>query len=332
MKKRIVEIRSIDKRYMNVSYPYRPMEDPKSNTWLTGQHIYEGHDDGLTTDEMIGKVALTPEKRKAYPYIINPLEVYPIWNRRKFDITTNEEGKPVNPKDYFEFIMYRDFSYNVAKSKRSVRPGYDLFYIHDVEEEAKATVSMEDLIYDATKYVREDCTMDRYKELALLLNYKIKNFHINVDGMTEVQVRARLYEACKKNPVEVLSCKEESSSDELFILKAVSYGIIKRMGDDFFDGGKFIGKGLKGVKTFMMYPDNQMYVGKWKSLIDDREGRTNISDKAKLKAREELRNQYEGLELDDLKKLCGSKKYKRADWEAFEDKKDVIEYLLNKLN
>ena len=332
MKQRIVEIRSIDKRYMNVPYPYRPMEDTTNGTWLTGQHIHQGQEDGLTPEEMMGKVALSSERRKKFPYIINPLEVTALFNRRKFNITLNADKVPVNPKDYFEFIMFRDFSYNVAKNKRSVRPGYDLFYIHDVEEEAKTQVSTEDMIYDAQKYIREECSMDRYKEIGLLLNYKIKNFHINVDGMTEVQVRAKLYDACKKYPTEVLSCKEDASNDDLFILKAVAYNIIKRMGDDFYDGAKFLGKGTKGVKTFMQGPDNQMYVGKWKSLIDDREGRTGTDEKAKIKAREELRKQYEGLSLEDLKKLCGSRKYKKVEWDVLETEKDVIEYLLNKVS
>jgi hypothetical protein len=334
MKKQVIEIIAIDKRYMETPYPFRPMEDSKIGTWLTGQHIDSSDEKtkgNLTLDEMLGKIPLSDIKRDKFPYVINPHGLYPLWNRRKFDVTKDNDGKPVNPKDFFEFNMFKNYSWMVASSRNTVRHGTDYFYINDVESIAKETVSKEDMIYDATKFIREECTIERYKELALLLNYKIKSFNINVEGMTEVMIRAKLYQACKEHPEEVLTCKGDESNDELFILKASIYGIIKKVGDDFYDGPKFIGKGVKGVKIFMANPENQMYVGKWKTLSNEKEGKTDLTEKIRLKTQEELRNQYKELSLEELKKMCGSKKYKKTEWEYLATEVEVIDYMLSKV-
>lgn len=335
MKRKIVEIIATDKRYMENTYPFRPIFDETINTYLTGQHISTDPKTkgNLTLQEMLGEVILSEEKRSKFPYVINPSpdNVFPLFNRRKFDLSTNDDGTLANPKDAAEFQMFSEHSWMVAKKRSAVRLGKDYFYINDVEADAKDVVSKEDMIYDALKFIREECSMERYKEIALLLNYKIKAFHINVDKMSDVLVRSKLYEACKTHPEVVLSCKLDGSNEDLFILKAAAYGIIKRVGEDYYDGPMFIGKGLSGAKAFLSNPEKAMYVGKWKTLIDEAEGRTDINDKVTNKTRDELRGQYEGLAVEDLKKICGSKKFRKLDWENYETREELIEYLISKV-
>lgn len=330
--KKIVEIIAIDNRYKDSNYMFRPAADGQLGVVLTGQHKTPQNDDGLTTDQMIGKEKLTDIQRAKYPYVINPDNPYPLWNRKKYDISTNKDGKPVVAKDYFEFIMIRDFSYGVvAKSKSTVKTGTSRFYIHDVEAEAKQIVSKEDLIYDALKYVREECTIESYNDLATLLNYKISGFNIDTKNMTDVVVRQRLYEACKTHPAEVLSCKEDSANDDLFVLKAATYQILRRSGEDFYDGSKFIGKGLNGVKRFMSSPDNNFYVSKWKTLVEEKEGRITPKQKTAEEEKGILEEEYKKLDRSALIQMCIHSKYKKSDYEELSDD-ELRKYVFEKRN
>jgi len=328
--KKIVEIIAIDNRYKDSTFKFNAAADAQNGVVLTGQHRTSENPIGLTTDQMVGKVKLTDEQKKKYPYVINPDHMFPLWNRRKFDISTNRDGEPVNPKDYAEFIMIRDFSYGVvAPSKSKVKTGTSRFYINDAEAEAKVTISLEDKIYDAQKYVREECSIERYNELAMLLNYKIPNFNIDVKGMSDVMVRQRLYTACKENPDAVLSCKEDGAGDDLFILKAATYGILRKMGDEFYDGPKFIGKGLGGVKAFMNNPANRFYVSKWKTLINEKEGKVNVKEVANQKLEEELTKEYEKLDKNALLQLAINSKYKKIDYQDMNEE-ELRKFLINK--
>ena len=328
--KKIVEIIAIDNRYKDSNYMFRAANDAQNGVVLTGQHRTSDNPLGLTTDQMVGKVKLTDEQVVKYPYVINPDNVFPLWNRRKFDISTDRDGKPINTKDTAEFIMLRDFSYGVvAPSKSKVKSGTSRFYINDAEAEAKVIISTEDKIYDALKYVREECSIERYGELAMLLNYKIPNFNIDVRAMSDVMVRQRLYEACKNNPDAVLSCKDDGSGDDLFILKASTYGILRKSGEDFYDGPKFIGKGLSGVKSFMNSPANSFYVSKWKTLVDEKEGRVNHELIANQKVEKELREEYEKLDKNALLQLAINSKYKKLDYQDLDDE-GLRKFLIDK--
>jgi hypothetical protein len=93
MKKKIVEIVSVDPRYRKVPYPSFPVYDETIGNFLTGQH-YDPRDpstsDYLTKEEIEGKTKISNEKMKRFPFVILINDDFlniPIIHRTKLDIS-----------------------------------------------------------------------------------------------------------------------------------------------------------------------------------------------------------------------------------------------------
>lgn len=260
---------SLDKRYRKEAYPAVPMFHDKIGTFITGQHIdpvYPETKNNLTIAEMMGEVALSPDKLKRFPYIIVPEVRVPIENGRTFDLSQHEDGSYRNPKDKaeFDFIKLQPF---VSANKTLYKDGTHYFYVEDLQAEAQERVSIREKRYQAEKLVRETAGISKYRDIALLLNYKISEFRMNMDHMSEVQIQDRLLDACEKWPNEVVSCFNASAEEQLFILKAVYKGIIRREGISFFDGQQFLGDTVEEVIKFMRDEKGSKYKLRWTQLL-----------------------------------------------------------------
>lgn len=278
---RIVRLISVDKRYNQRVYPSIPIKDESSNTFLTGQHV-DPRDpktkDNITFAEMTHQVPISPGKMAKFPYVIFP-EVkefndlvktitFPLKHGDVFNLTTDSTGKFLNPKDKAMYD-YCKFQYPVvAMSKKDVRIGETMFYMQDLAAEAEVRVQKEDLIFEAQSKVRGS-NLDKYRELALLLNYNLKNFNINVSVLTETQVKDKLIQACKDHPQQVLNCFSAGIEQDLFILKLTDKKIITKKNGSFYDGNLFLGQTVEEVKAFMGKDENEPSVTKWGRLIEN---------------------------------------------------------------
>jgi hypothetical protein len=263
----------------------------------------------------------------------------------KFNVSVDENGEAVNPADMSKFNFIKYFCSFVALSKASVRPDTDLFYIEDLEVEAEERVKVSDLRYEAEKCIREK-TSDRglsIKDVALMLNYKIKNFSIPIDSMTDVRIKDELLKTCEKNYKEVISCFKADVNEELYVYKLVKYGIINNKNGAFYDGNTIIGTTIDNVKLFMKgsKEDNQKFVSKWGKLLLEKEGKIATQDavfepeKYSLPKFETLDHEIAYLNessFDVLQKYAGAgKRYKGTEWKELEEEM-LREYLLGKLN
>lgn len=272
-----VQLVSVDKRYNDTVYPSVPVLDTSINTYLTGQHIDPKDPTtfgNLTRDEMTGKVAVPAEKLAKFPYIIYPetlengkvrTNTIPLRHGDTLDLSKSEDGKYINSRDGAIYEYWKHQA-NIAFGKDQINKGVTFFYVLDKEAEASKRVSLEDQIFEAQSLIRST-NIGKYKDLALLLNHKIKNFNINVDVLTEVQIKDKLIEACKTNPTMVVSCFDKAIELDLFILKLVKNGIIVNRTGSYYDGNMFLGLSIEEVKSFASASKNQEYVTKWGRLL-----------------------------------------------------------------
>lgn len=344
-RKKTVRVISVDKRYVKQPYPAIAIWDNSKNCYLTGQHIDPSiakTRGNLTVDEMTGKKMPSEEKMAKFPYIINPENTIPIIHMKKLDISVDEKGEPVNHVDMAMYIFIKHYCSFVANSKKSVRPGTDFFYIEDLESEAEEQIKILDLRYEAEKCIRENASIQKLKDIALMLNYKIKNFSIPVDQMSETRIKGELLKVCEKNPSEVISCFGKDVNEELYIYKLVKYGILENKNGAFFDGTQIIGTNVDNVKIFMKSgnSENQKYVSKWGKLLLEKEGKLPGSDKVEKSTMTEEPKKQEGLgtgmptieemSFEQMKEYAGKvKKYAGVDWKEL-DEEGLRKFLISK--
>lgn len=336
--KRIVKLIAEDKRYKDTPYPYRCIFDDNINTYLTGQHI-DPRDpdtfDNLTVDEMTGKEKLSAEKKMKFPFIINPLIKLNLVNGQRYDLSKDERGNDINPKDVAHINLLRKYAWFIASSYEKFRPNSDYFYIHDEVFEAQERTQKADQVYEAQKFIREDLKGDGLFDIALVLSYKINDFRFDPDNYDKILLKDKILGVCEKNPAKILECKKESFKDDIYVLKLAYHDIIKRRGTDFYDESKFIGGDLLDVQKFIKLEENTLTVSKWNRLLAQKEGRLPKAVDATLSGsenkKETLYKELEGMSLDELKKYAGSKRYPKVDWGHLEDEDAVISYLLSKV-
>lgn len=332
--KRKVKLIAVDNRYKDTPYPFLCVEDESIGTYLTGQHIDPNDPDtydNLTVEEMTGKQMLSPEKKKRFPFVINPLNRINFMNLQTFDLTKDKKGEFVNPKDAALVNLLKNYTWFVAPEKDKAKPKKHFFYIHDEIEEAQSRVSKADKVYQATRFIREELAPEGLFDTALVLNYKVKSFKFDPNNYSDVVLKDRVLSLCETNPEAVLECKSSAHIDEVFILKLVLHNFIKLRGTDFYDGSKFIGKDLNDLKRFIKQEENTMTVSKWNRLLAQKEGRTFDTTKEPSDKQKELFEELEGKSLDELKAFAGSKRYAKAEWGNFDNPDDLIKYLISKV-
>ena len=332
--KRIVELIAEDNRYKDTPYPFRCIYDDSINTYLTGQHIdprIPETENNLTTDEMTGKATIPAEKRKRFPFVINPDGRINLQNRDKYDLTKDENGKVINAKDAAMYNLVLNHTWFISKDRASYMPRKHYFYLKDPIAEAEVRVKKSEQSYEAEKYVREALTDEGLFDTALLLSYKVSGFHFDTKEKNVILVKDSILNLCKENPEAILETKEKGSQEDLFILKLALHGIVTRRGTDFYDGSRYLGGDLKAVKKEMKLEENTALVSKWSRLLSEIEGRVPGKTESSNK-KEELYSQIQDMNLDELKKFAGSKRYPKAEWGEIETVEKLISYLLNKVS
>lgn len=269
--KREIEIISKDKRYRMFPYPSVPAFSGQLNTYLTGQHIDPDEPrtrNFLTVDEMTKKKELKDKKLELFPYssIINPEDVTLIKHREKLDITPIDESKDgsIYPADYvnpYDFARWRYFQYQevVAKSEEEYNPSKHYFILVDKEAVIKSKLSKRDIKYAAEKFIRESVTVEEYRNIALLLNYKVPSLNINVNLLTESEIKIKLFDVVESNPEKVLLCDANEYpfvKQELFILRLIDQKKISYNNGVYFDGRTPLGTTIAEILSTLSKNEN----------------------------------------------------------------------------
>lgn len=273
---RKVRFVSMDKRYQRMPYPFTVAVSQTSGKFITGQeHI-------LSEAKMRGleKLSATDKRQLMMgndPFIIHPDNVYMLQALRTFNLSYEingpgeEDRTYLVPKDFAEYTFFMQQE-KVADSKAKYQKNKHFFYLEDKEKEAAEELALMDMAFEAENFIRTKLTVDRYKEVILLMNYMVPKYNIDPRSMTEIQIRSEVLKACKEHPDMVLKLAKKDNEVLLFVLKLMYYKIIERRnGTDFYAGETYIGSTLDAVKLFCTSADNTQLITKWGNMIKSRE-------------------------------------------------------------
>lgn len=333
--KRIVKLIAVDNRYKVTSYPFRPVFDERLKTFRTGQHIDPDKPEtrnNLTVEEMRNPASISAEKKKKFPFVINPDAVYNITNPMNFDLSV-ENGSPVNVMDTAIFNMLKQEFWRLAPEKNKVIPKTHYYYVYDNIHEAEVRVKSSDLEYKAQKFVREELDNDGLKDLALILAYKVKTFDYEPNTISDLLLMDKIIALCKTEPEKVLECRSSKSNTEIYILKLALHNIISRKGFDFFYGSDFLGNTIEDVDKWMKDESRNAIVSKWNKQLVEIEGRMPSFQRGKseeLDEKADLISKLKVKTLIQLKAFAGQKKYPKEEWEGIDNEEGMIKYILSK--
>jgi hypothetical protein len=258
-----------------------------NNTFITGQHIDPKDPlttNNLTTDEMLGKVSLSEEKRKKFPYVINPVEPLQFFDGQKFDTDVDKDNAMLG------FIKSAG-KFKVAKSKSDFSRQKHTHYLENKEEEARIEVQDFDNTFIAAQYIKNS-NEDELCNAAMYLNYIIPGTNIDLKSFTRTRILAEMYKLCQKSPSKVIDAYSPERKEDVYILSLVRHEILQHKENGFYDGFSYIGNNIEAVRDFVKRKDNVHIMDRW--------GRELLIRTGKISKKEdpaELAKKY----LDDAK-------------------------------
>lgn len=206
------------------------------NTYRTGQHydIKNPSNPYLTLKEMTSEIALSEEKAKVFPYVINPLNPLKFKDGDEFDIET-PRGKAI-----VDFIRLNAFPGTVAENKESINRSKSEWYFEDKEQEADTSLKMFDVKFKAGGVLNAMSVHEKLRLANYLFIFKgDKELSKN---NKEAVLFARLYQYCEFAPQVIIDSQLEENKTNLLIAEMVEKGIIKKSGSDYYDGTNLVAK------------------------------------------------------------------------------------------
>ena len=221
-----------DRKYVTDPYPAVAPLDSTNNIFVTGQH-YEADDKDrqgfLTQAEITGELEIKPAGRlKKFSPKIDETTTVLIIHNKEYDCTVSEAGNPNNPKDYWDahFIIAQDYLVAKSKTKATIK---HKFYMDDKDEEAKHFVVTADAKYEAEKLIREQASIDEYKDIIMLLNLSVKDFHVDWRPLTSTRLKEVLLKQADSNPSSIKFAFTDQGKDVLFMMDSVTrYAMAER--------------------------------------------------------------------------------------------------------
>ena len=271
---KVIRFLAQDRKYRMEPYPAVAPMDTNKNIYITGQHYDFSDKDRqgfLSQAEIIGEVEVKPAARlkKFTPRISDTTTVLIIHNK-PYDCTISDHGEPNNPKDYWDahFIIAQDKLVAPSKAESTIK---HKFYLDDKDAEARVFVLTADARYEAEKLIREQASLDEYKDIVMLLNLSVSDFHVDWKPLTSTRLKEILLKQSEKNPESIKYAFTEQGKDVLFMAKLLERGIIARKGNGYYDGQKFI---ADSSEMFVKYVGDQLNdsdISKWGRLLKESE-------------------------------------------------------------
>lgn len=269
-----VRFLAVDRKYRGEHYPAIAPLDSDINNYVTGQHYDSNNletEGMLTLKEITGEDEIKPAGRlKKFPYVVNHEDPVFIIHNKQYDCRLKDDGSPINPKDYAEAYFIVAQTRIVARTKKEVTSQHK-FHLQDLDADAIEFVTNTDEIYEAEKLIREGISLEEYKDLIMLLNISVKDFHVDWKPLNSTRMKELLIKQAQKNPASIKFAFTEAGKDFLFMAKLLENKIILRKGDGYYDGEKFIAMDNDRFLNFVADNDNSQMVSKWGRLLKESE-------------------------------------------------------------
>ncbi len=152
------------------------------------------------------------------------------------------------PEGKFILQMLKDNGY-IGQSREVYKSG-NRFYVHNEEQEARATATKADKVFDALNLLKNMSATDR-EELAFFLQLRVQGQSANV-------IEAKLKEIAMTNPGRILEKPEQRAfKAEAMIRKAIELGIITHSETGIFLGENALGVNIPTAVSFIADPANE---------------------------------------------------------------------------
>ena len=158
------------------------------------------------------------------------------------NISTDEEGNPINVMDYIKF-RFASSHPHVSTDENSSKGRY---FISDPQKEEAAAV--------ADTRLRKDA----YKQLILLSEdadksiQVLKAYGINTDGLTAQQIELELEDLLEDNAAEFIRvCTDKNLETVSFVWDCIERGVLRKSGNTFLFGDEVLGDDMEQCVRFL---------------------------------------------------------------------------------
>jgi hypothetical protein len=163
-------------------------------------------------------------------------------NGVELNISTDEEGNPINVVDYIKW-KFASAHPHVAAEEKSSKGRY---FISDPQREEAAKIAKGRTKKDAFRaliLVTED--LDKSKQV-------LKAFGIRVDNLSAAQIELALEDQAEANPTEfVRVCNDKNLEMVAFIWDAIESGVLRKSGNTFLFGDEVLGDDMEQAIRFL---------------------------------------------------------------------------------
>lgn len=255
MNKGIVKLRCTNKIAKKNGIYVRPYMIDKNN-YATGQGVLPNDastHNNLTLKEMIGEVALSEEKAKRFPFIVDPFGPKKFEDGFTFDLDT-PEGEAM-----YNLVLLNCAHVAIDKvTYQNDHMRYQAYFENRAVESTNRTKLVKDTIKAGS--LINSLSLPALFDLANFLYIHKNESNCSPKASQEVIIDA-LYAYSQKKPKVIIDALKEDNVKALRVSNFIVKGILTRKNSDFYEGNTFLANSFE--KVVALYNNNFEYSQRW---------------------------------------------------------------------
>jgi hypothetical protein len=239
-----VIIRASSRKYKKEKLYLGIRED--NGKFITGQEKSHENPDGLTQEEMKNPDLIPPEKRKKYPRVITPNTYLTIYDGQKL----MPEGTDLEEDALWGLIKLQP---NIALSKAEHNPSIHDWYIEDPVKNEEIKHKKRRIKNKATSYI-DDVSTSRLTTFLIYASNVLDRITAAPQNMSANRIYNVAYDIAEEFPAETVKFfenKDEEIKRKTSILELITYGIVEKRGNYFYDGPTYLGSNINELLDYL---------------------------------------------------------------------------------
>ena len=223
----------------------------ENGKYITGQEKNPDNPDGLSQEEMKNPDLIPPEKRKKYPRVITPNTYLTIYDGQKL----MPEGTDPEEDAIWGLIRLQP---NIALSKESHNPSVHDWYIEDPIKNEEIKHKKRRIKNKATSYIDEVST-SRLTTFLIYASNVLDRVTSAPQNMSANRIYNVAYDIAEQHPSETVKFfenKDEAVKRKTSVLELITYGIIEKKGNYYYDGPTYLGSNINELLDYLNDPEH----------------------------------------------------------------------------
>jgi hypothetical protein len=245
---RKVRIIAIAEKFRKAPIYIAPEFDSTTVEFRIGKDKYKGKIDKNAE----GNIAVY-EHEGDMPFRLTDQDMYRIQHMSEFDLTNGQEAMILK--------IARNNSEFIAESKQAINPLVHRFYIENIEEESKASISRADKIADAISKIKS-MGLEEMVDFSRL----VKAYSAN---KTKLQIESSLSELAITTPQIIIDAFNDANrKQKIFLDKLVREQVVTLTDKTkYMFGSEIIGINEDYALQYLSDPKNLPIIEQWNSLL-----------------------------------------------------------------